>query len=100
MSGVPKIYHQRSARARQAVAKAGLTKRATGHTFRWVFAVRLTGFEAIGEILMPIRIRCRDKLLDRAQPMEDKGISATPAGAPTACYMDGKPELRTLCGSV
>ena len=41
MSGVPKTYDQRSAPARQAVAKAGLTKRATCHTFRHSFAAHL-----------------------------------------------------------
>jgi site-specific recombinase XerD len=41
MLGVPKTYDQRSAPARQAVAKAGLTKRATGHTFRHSFTTRL-----------------------------------------------------------
>ena len=41
MSGVPKTYDQRSAPARQAVVKAGLTKRATCHTFRHSFATGL-----------------------------------------------------------
>lgn len=31
---------------------------------------------------------------------EDKGISATLAAVPTACYAGRKPELRVLCGSV
>jgi len=67
---------------------------------RRAFAFRLMGFEAIEETIMPIRIRCRDKLLDRAQPREDKGINATLAAIPTACYTDRKPGLRILCGSV
>ena len=41
MSGVPKTYDQRSAPARQAVAKAGLTKRAACYTFRHSFAAHL-----------------------------------------------------------
>jgi len=49
---------------------------------------------------MPIRIRCRDRPRDRAQPTEDKGINATLAAIPMACYTDRKPELRILCGSV
>jgi len=41
MSEVPRTYDQRNAPARQAVAKAGLTKRATCHTFRHSFATDL-----------------------------------------------------------
>jgi hypothetical protein len=67
---------------------------------RRAFAVRLTGFEVIEKIAVPIRIRYRDRLLDRAQPTKDKGISATIAAVSTACYTDRKPELRILCGSV
>ena len=41
MSGVPKTPDQRTAPARQAVAKPGLTKCATCHTFRHSFATGL-----------------------------------------------------------
>lgn len=41
MPGVPRTTDQRSATARQVVPKAGLTKRATCHTFRHSFASHL-----------------------------------------------------------
>jgi hypothetical protein len=34
------------------------------------------------------------------QPIEYKGANTPPARNPTACYMDRKPEIRILCGSV
>jgi hypothetical protein len=67
---------------------------------RRAFPVRLTGFEAIEEVTMPIRIRCRDKSRDKAQPTEDKGISTPIAAVPTAFYAGRKTRLRILCGSV
>lgn len=63
-------------------------------------AAPLTGFAAIAEVIMPIRIRRRDKPLDRAQPTEDKGISATLAAVPLACYAGRKTKPRILCGSI
>jgi site-specific recombinase XerC len=41
MSGVPRTYNQKIAPARQAVAKAGLTKPVTCHTFRYSFVTHL-----------------------------------------------------------
>jgi len=67
---------------------------------RQVFAVWLTGFEAVEEIVLPTRIKCRHKPLDRAQQTEDKGVNAPPEAILTACYKDGKTKLRILCGSV
>jgi len=37
---------------------------------RRAFAVRLAGFEAIEEVIMPIRIRCRDKGAASIQPID------------------------------
>ena len=48
---------------------------------------------------MPIRINCRDKPRVRAQPTEDKRLSAPLANDPEACYPDRKPKFRVLCGS-
>jgi hypothetical protein len=49
---------------------------------------------------MPIRIRCRDKPLDPWQPIADKGVTTFSVTDPIATYIDRKPDLRILCGSV
>ena len=65
------------------------------------FAVRWTDFETInGGHVMPIRIRCRDKLPDSQQVFESKRFTTPSARNPNACYMDRKPEIRMLCGSI
>lgn len=46
------------------------------------FAVRLTGCEVSEEAVTPIRIRSRDKLLDRTKPVENKEMSAPRGGTP------------------
>ena len=60
----------------------------------------VTGYEAIKEVIMPIPIRYRDKLLDGTQPTEIKGSGTPLAGAPDVCYASRKTKLRILCGSV
>jgi len=65
-----------------------------------VFAVRLMGLEAIGEVIMPIRIRCPDESLHREQTTEHKGQSALMEGNLMALYADRKTKLRSLSGSV
>jgi len=68
---------------------------------RLAFAIRWTGFETIkGGHVMPIRIRCREKPLNRTEPTENKGIRAPPAAVSTACYTDRKTQSRILCGSI
>jgi hypothetical protein len=59
-----------------------------------------TPCDIIRDGAMPIRIKRRDKPRDRAQPTEDKELSAPFAIAPMACYAGRKPKLRTLCGSI
>ena len=49
---------------------------------------------------LPIRISCCDKMLDRRQHIENKGIRASSFGNPKASYTGRKPELRILCGSI
>ena len=49
---------------------------------------------------MPIRIRCRDKPLDRQNAIENKGVKASSSAHPMASYTDRNPALRILCGSV
>ncbi len=49
---------------------------------------------------MPIRIKCRDKPLDRQHAIEYKGVNAPSARNPKARYTDRKSKLRILCGSV
>jgi hypothetical protein len=46
---------------------------------------------------MPIRIRCRDKRLDRVQPTEYKGIGAPLEAIPGGGYADRKTKHRILC---
>ena len=70
------------------------------HCKRRAPAVRLTDSEAIEQVIMPIRTRRRAKLLDRAQATEDKGISATLAAVPTACYARRRTKPRILCGAI
>jgi hypothetical protein len=67
-------------------------------TFR-AFAVRLTGFEAIEELIMPIRIRCRDKTLDRQNVIETKGLKTSSSAYPMAAYADRNPALRIFSRS-
>ena len=45
---------------------------------------------------MPIGVECLDKPRDRAQPTEDKGLSAPLADDPEACYTDRKPKFRMM----
>ena len=49
---------------------------------------------------MPIGMKCRDRPRDRAQPTEDKGLSAPLASDPKARYTDRKAKFRMLCGSI
>lgn len=119
---------------RDAVTKAGLTKRATCHTFRhslaihlleggydlpsgrqvfersrnssgittsrrrWsirmsstadrlVCAARLTGYEVILEVIMPIRIRRHDKTCGQVQRAGSEGDMASVFAAATASYV-------------
>jgi site-specific recombinase XerD len=96
MSGVPKIYDQRSAPARRAVAKAGLTKRATCHTFRHSFATH--SLEGAYDI------RTVQELLGHSDVkttmIYTHVLNRGPAGVSSACYTDRKREFRILCGSV
>ncbi len=48
------------------------------------FAVLLTGYDAEKEVIMPIRIRSRDKPLDSTQSAEYKETSALRDGVPKA----------------
>ncbi len=52
------------------------------------------------EVVMPIRIRCRDRPGDGAQPTEDTRLSTPPADDPEPCYTSRKPKLRMLCGTI
>ena len=47
---------------------------------------------------MPIRIRFRDKPLDRQEGIGYKGVNTPSARNHAACYTDRKLELRVLCG--
>jgi hypothetical protein len=48
---------------------------------------------------MPIRIRCRDKSLDKQYAIENKGIKTSSPTDLMASYTDRNPALRILCGS-
>jgi hypothetical protein len=52
------------------------------------------------KVLMPIRISCRDKSLNRVQLVEYTGINTFLTSDPKASYTDRKTKLRILCGSV
>jgi len=96
MLGVPKRYDQRGAPARQAAAKAGLTKRAACHAFRHFFASGLLegGYD----------IRTVHELLGHSDVkttmIYTHVLNRGPAGVSSACYTDRKRELHVLCGSV
>ena len=49
---------------------------------------------------MPIRIRCRNKSLERQQVIERIGFIVSSASNPKASYTERKQELRILCGSI
>ncbi len=49
---------------------------------------------------MPIRISCRDKLLNRVQLIEYKEVNTPLTNDPKVSYMDKKTNFRILCGSV
>lgn len=53
-----------------------------------------------GGCVMPIRIRCSDKPLDRQEAIEYKEISTPLARNPEACYTEKKPKFRILCGLI
>jgi len=52
------------------------------------------------EVIMPIRISCRDKSLNRVQLLEYKEVNTLLASNPKASYMDRKTHFRILCGSI
>jgi hypothetical protein len=58
------------------------------------------GFETGTRIVVPVRIKRRDKPRDAVQPAADKGLSLPSPLGPMACYVDRKSEHRILCGSV
>jgi hypothetical protein len=51
------------------------------------------------EVVMPIRITCRDKPLYRVQLIEYKGVNTPLPSDLMACYTDRKTPFRILCGS-
>jgi hypothetical protein len=53
-----------------------------------------------GECIMPIRIRCRDKTLDRQNVIETKGLKTSSSAYPMAAYADRNPALRIFSRSV
>ena len=55
---------------------------------RRVFAVRWTGYEAIEEVLMPIRITPRDKGVISMQDVDISGIMAVGRRDALASYTD------------
>ena len=65
-----------------------------------VFVVPSIDSEVIAKVIMPIRIKQRDKPRDRVQPAKNKGLSALLATGSMACYGDGNPKLYIVCGSV
>jgi hypothetical protein len=52
------------------------------------------------EIVIRIRIRCRDKTLNSVQLVEYKRVNMLLTSDLKACYMDSKTQLRILCGSI
>jgi hypothetical protein len=52
------------------------------------------------EVVMLIRIRCRDNPLVRAQLIQYKGDKTPMARDPKASYTDRKTQLRILYGSI
>lgn len=52
------------------------------------------------EVIMPIRLSCRDKLLNRVQLVEYTGVNTLLASNLKASYMGRKAHFRILCGSV
>jgi len=52
------------------------------------------------EVIMPIRISCRDKPLNRVQLIEYKGVNTPLTSDLKATYMDRKAHFRILCGSI
>jgi hypothetical protein len=67
---------------------------------RRVFAVRLTDFEAIEEVIMQIRLRCRDKGAASIQRIDINLFMVIVRRDAMASYTDRKPNLRILCGSI
>jgi hypothetical protein len=68
-------------------------------------AVRLTGFEAIAEVIMPIRRVPRAACPPVFRPVDTLAASCqwhppTLAAVPTACYTGRKTKPRILCGSI
>jgi hypothetical protein len=53
-----------------------------------------------GKIVMPARIKRRDKPRDRAQPAANRGFGALLSLGPMACHVGRISEHRILCGSV
>ena len=51
------------------------------------------------KIIMPIRVRHRDKLGARVQPSKDQELSAQLATGSIACYADKNAKIRILRGS-
>jgi hypothetical protein len=52
------------------------------------------------EVIMPIRLSCRDKLRNRVQLVEYEEVNTLLASDPKASYMDRKTHFRSLYGSV
>jgi hypothetical protein len=64
------------------------------------FAARLTGYEVMAEVFMPIRIKCHDKSLYEKQVTEAEGIIAILSSGSTASYTDRESKFRIFCGSI
>lgn len=67
---------------------------------RQAFAVRLTGFEAIEEVIMPIRIRGCDKGAASIQRIDINRFMVIGRRDAMASYTGRKPNLHILCGSI
>jgi hypothetical protein len=61
-------------------------------------AVPWTGFEK--EVLMLIRITCRNKMLIGHNTIDSIGFITFSTGTPKASYTGREEEIRILCGSV
>jgi len=67
---------------------------------RPAFADRSMDYEAIAEVLMPIRIKRHDKTLPEPQGTADERVMASAIAVSRASYTGGKMKLRILCGSI
>jgi len=67
---------------------------------RLPFAARPTGFGAIAEVFMPIRMRRQDDDCQKTQVFDSGGIIVATCADSSACYMNQKPLFGILCGSI